>query len=81
VGDRCVWRIRPPQLHNLQGDVAILVLSRRQNERILIGDNIVVTVVDIRGGRIKIGIEATKDVKILRGEVAERIEREQERAA
>lgn len=47
----------------------MLVLSRRLGERIFIGDNIVITVVDIDRGKIRLGIEAPKDVPIYREEL------------
>ena len=53
----------------------MLVLSRREDESILIGNNIRITVVRIEGGRIKIGIEAPKDVSVDRPEVREKKER------
>ena len=50
----------------------MLVLSRKKGEKIIIGDNIVLTVVAIRGEKVWLGIEAPKDVGIYREEVAER---------
>jgi len=47
----------------------MLVLSRKRGEQLLIGDDIVVTVVECNGSRIKIGIEAPNDVRIVRGEL------------
>ncbi|MCD4728088.1 MAG: carbon storage regulator [Pirellulales bacterium] len=47
----------------------MLVLSRRENERIKLGDSIVVTVVRVAGDRVRLGIEAPTDVLILRGEL------------
>lgn len=47
----------------------MLVLTRRAGERIVIGDDIVVTVLDVRGDSIRIGIDAPKGVKIQREEV------------
>lgn len=47
----------------------MLVLSRKINEAILIGDNIRVTVVAIRGNQVRIGIEAPPDVPVFREEV------------
>lgn len=51
----------------------MLVLSRRKDERIIIGDDVVITVVDIRGDKVRIGIEAPKDVPVHRQEVYEAI--------
>jgi carbon storage regulator len=47
----------------------MLVLSRRESERIRLGDSIVVTVVHVGGGRVRLGIEAPADVRVLRGEL------------
>jgi carbon storage regulator len=47
----------------------MLVLSRKLNERILIGDSIVLTVVKIQGGNVRLGIEAPADVDIVRLEL------------
>ena len=51
----------------------MLVLARKNNESINIGDDIVITVLSIEGGTVKLGVEAPKEVKLLRGEVYERI--------
>lgn len=47
----------------------MLILSRKPEERILIGDDIVVTVVKIGANTVRIGVEAPKDVRILRQEL------------
>lgn len=52
---------------------SMLVLSRKCNEQIVIGDDIVVTVVAIRGGTVRIGIEAPPHVTVHRQEVFEAI--------
>lgn len=59
----------------------MLVLSRHRDDSIMIGDNIVVTVVDIRGDKVRLGIEAPNDVPIHRAEVYEAIQRENRKAA
>lgn len=51
----------------------MLVLSRKKNESIVINDNVVVTVVDVRGDKVRIGIEAPRDVTVHRQEVLEAI--------
>ena len=56
----------------------VLVLSRKRNESIVINDDIVVLVVDIRGDRVRLGIEAPKSVTIHRREVYDAIKRSQE---
>ena len=54
----------------------MLVLSRKAEESMYIGDNIKITVLDIRGGQVRIGITAPDDVKIHREEVYNRISTE-----
>lgn len=49
----------------------MLVLSRKLGESIHVGLNIVVTILEIQGNRVKIGIDAPHDCRILRGELAE----------
>jgi carbon storage regulator len=50
----------------------MLVLSRRENEQIKLGDSIVVTVVKLAGDRVRLGINAPSDVLVLRGELERR---------
>ena len=50
----------------------MLVLSRRESQRIKLGDSIVVTVVRVAGDRVRLGIEAPLDVVVLREELAPR---------
>jgi len=52
----------------------MLVLTRKQGEKIKIGDHVTVTVLAVRGGVIKLGIEAPPDVRILRGELSDWVE-------
>ena len=49
----------------------MLVLSRKEGERVAIGDNIVLVINKIAGNRVTIGIEAPKHVKVVRGELDE----------
>lgn len=51
----------------------MLVLSRKREEKIMIGDDIVITVVEIRGDKVRLGIEAPRTVAVHRAEVYERI--------
>ena len=53
----------------------MLVLSRKKNESIIIDDRITVTVVEIRGDKVRLGIEAPREVPIHRSEVYEAIRR------
>ena len=57
--------------------VPMLVLSRKVGERILIGDNISVTVVRITGGGVRLGVEAPPDMAVIRQELKERLDSEQ----
>jgi len=52
----------------------MLVLSRKKNESIIINDNITVTVIEIRGDKVRLGIEAPKDVTVHRREVYDAIQ-------
>ena len=52
----------------------MLVLSRRPNESIVINDKIVITVIEIRGDKVRLGIEALRDVLVHRSEVYEAIQ-------
>ncbi|QDU81614.1 hypothetical protein Pla110_33570 [Polystyrenella longa] len=54
----------------------MLVLSRKKNEKIVIDDNIVITIVEVRGDKVRLGIEAPKDVPIHRSEIYEAIQKE-----
>ena len=47
----------------------MLVLTRKPGEKICVGDNITVTVVEVTGNRIRLGIEAPEDVRVLRSEL------------
>ena len=47
----------------------MLVLSRKQNERIRVGDSVVVTIVRVSGDKVRIGIEAPPNVRVLRDEL------------
>lgn len=53
----------------------MLVLSRKQDEKIIIGDNISLMVISIQGDKVRLGIEAPKNVSIHRQEVYEAIKR------
>ena len=59
----------------------MLVLSRQRDETIMIGDDIEITVVDIRGDKIRLGISAPARIAVHRKEVYEAIRRENEQAA
>lgn len=54
----------------------MLVLTRRQGESIVVGQNIVITVVEIKGGQVRIGISAPRDVQVHRQEIFEQVRAE-----
>ena len=59
----------------------MLVLSRKRDERIVINDNIVITVVEIRGDKVRLGIEAPVEMSVHRQEVYDALQRERAAAA
>src|SRR5215216_151585 len=64
-----------------QEGASMLVLSRQRDETIMIGDDIEVTVVDIRGDKVRLGINAPKEISVHRKEVYDAIRRENREAA
>jgi carbon storage regulator len=59
----------------------MLVLSRQRDESIMIGDSVVVTIVDIRGDKVRLGIQAPEEIPVHRQEVYDAIQREGRKAA
>ncbi len=55
----------------------MLVLTRKPEEKIYVGNDIVITIVQVKGDRVRLGIEAPKNVRVLREEVANAIQKEQ----
>ncbi|OLN33526.1 carbon storage regulator CsrA [Desulfosporosinus metallidurans] len=58
----------------------MLVLSRKLNEKIRLGDDIEITIVAISGDTVRLGINAPRDLKILRSEIYEEIQRQNREA-
>ena len=54
----------------------MLVLSRQKDESIMIGDNVEITIVDVRGDKVRLGITAPKSIAVHRREVYDAIQRE-----
>jgi carbon storage regulator len=54
----------------------MLVLSRQKNESIMIGDDVEITIVDVRGDKVRLGITAPKSVSVHRREIFDAIQRE-----
>lgn len=59
----------------------MLILARKKNESIIIDDKIELSIIDIKGDQVKLGIKAPPEVKIYRTEVFEAIQRENREAA
>ncbi|MDH5719103.1 MAG: carbon storage regulator CsrA [Spirochaetia bacterium] len=59
----------------------MLVLARKTNESVIIGDNIEVMIVDVKGDQVKLGIKAPRDVRVFRGEIYRDIQKENIEAA
>jgi len=58
----------------------VLALTRKAGEKIFIGDNVVVQIVEIRGDGVRVAISAPKEIKIYRGEIYEQIINENKNA-
>ncbi|AGB42145.1 carbon storage regulator CsrA [Halobacteroides halobius DSM 5150] len=59
----------------------MLVLTRKENESIMVGDNIEITVVEAGGGQVRLGIDAPQDIEIHRKEIYQEIEATNKEAA
>jgi len=56
----------------------MLILTRRIGESIIIGDNVTVNILDVRGHQVRIGVEAPKDISVHRDEIYKRIQDEKD---
>ena len=56
----------------------MLVLTRRTNETLMVGDNVTVTVLGVKGNQVRIGVNAPREVAVHRGEIYERIKTEEQ---
>jgi len=59
----------------------MLVLTRKPRQQIMIGDNIVINIVEVQGDNVRIAIDAPRSVKIYRGEIYQAIQQENQSAA
>jgi carbon storage regulator len=59
----------------------MLILTRKLNEKLVIGDGIVVSIIEVRGDQVKLGIEAPRTVKVFRQEVYDAIQEQNRLAA
>jgi carbon storage regulator len=59
----------------------MLILTRKVNEKLVIGDGIVVSIIEVRGDQVKLGIEAPRTVKVFRQEVYDAIQEQNRLAA
>jgi len=66
---------RSDPVHPEKGGFPMLVLSRKKNESIVINDDITIVVVEIRGDKVRLGVEAPKEVPVHRREVFDAIRR------
>jgi len=75
----------PPRIFDRQSFIlkepAMLVLSRHRDESIMIGDDVMITIVDIRGDKVRLGIDAPQEIPVHRQEVYDAIKRENEKAS
>ncbi len=56
----------------------MLILTRKINEKIIIGNDITLSVLDVKGNQVRLGIEAPKDISVHREEIYNKIEQEKE---
>ena len=68
--------LQTANMANQQKGVLMLVLSRQRDESIMIGDDVEITIVDVRGDKVRLGINAPKHIPVHRREIYNAIQRE-----
>jgi carbon storage regulator len=71
----------PGVSHRSKKEARMLILTRKQGESVAIGDDIQVTVVEIQGKQVKLGVKAPREVAVHRQEIYEKIQQENIRAS
>jgi carbon storage regulator len=67
-----------PGTERQQRKIKMLILTRRVDETVMIGDDVTITVLGVKGNQVRVGINAPKSVAVHREEIYERIKREQQ---
>ena len=69
----------PKLQREIKERISVLILTRKVGETLTIGDNIEVTVLEVRGGQVRIGVSAPRDVVVNRKEILNRLNPESEK--
>lgn len=62
----------------MRKELKMLVLSRQRDESIMIGDDVEIIIIDVRGDKVRLGIKAPKNIPVHRREIYDAIQREKE---
>jgi carbon storage regulator len=62
------------------GNRAMLIITRRPGERVMIGDNVVISIIDVKGSSVRIGIDAPREVLVYREEILEAMKADRAKA-